>query len=436
MKRLLALIFLAVPSLARAEHFKAIPNQWTGRLQYVHNLSSTSAGELMDVSTTGATNGKALVYNSSTQKFEPQTVAGGGGGASSLEVIAGVVESSPTATIQFASPFVGSIPATSSVTVTIDSMTPTGVLINSSATATYLQQTNAAATYLTKSSATQTYLQLSSASATYLQQTNAANTYLTQSSATATYLQASSATATYLQSSSAAATYLQSSSAAATYLQNSSATATYLQQSSAAATYLTKSSASATYLQSVNLGILGGGTAGSNTYDFSGAAGLVIPNGTNPSLSSTGQIGWDTTAGELKAYDGTAIRTIARSTDSFSVGISSPISWNGLSLPIAEMPADRGFTINRITAQAMPAGTTLQYQIERRPYGSINSAGSTLFNVQESSAVGTGLRTSSFTSANTYSSDDNMVLTTPASSADVGGTTKIILKFDIFWTPQ
>lgn len=53
--------------------------------------SDTALGGLADVDTTGVTDGQSLVYSSATSQWEPQTVSGGGGGASDLDGLSDVV---------------------------------------------------------------------------------------------------------------------------------------------------------------------------------------------------------------------------------------------------------------------------------------------------------------------------------------------------------
>lgn len=62
-----------------------------GRLQYITQISSTSVGFLIDVSTIGASNGNCFVYNATTLKWEPGSCGsgGGGGGGSGLTYYTG-----------------------------------------------------------------------------------------------------------------------------------------------------------------------------------------------------------------------------------------------------------------------------------------------------------------------------------------------------------
>ena len=56
---------------------------WDGA-KFVPGTAAANIGDLNDVTTTGVTNGQVLVYNATTNIFEPGTVSGGGGGGSGL----------------------------------------------------------------------------------------------------------------------------------------------------------------------------------------------------------------------------------------------------------------------------------------------------------------------------------------------------------------
>lgn len=55
---------------------------WDGA-KFVPGTAAANIGDLNDVTTTGVTNGQVLVYNATTNIFEPGTVSGGGGGGGS-----------------------------------------------------------------------------------------------------------------------------------------------------------------------------------------------------------------------------------------------------------------------------------------------------------------------------------------------------------------
>lgn len=46
-------------------------------------------------------------------------------------------------------------------------------------------------------------------------------------------------------------------------------------------------------------------------WDFGGATGLEIPNGTNPTTNATGECAWDTTSGQFRCFDGSANRVLS-----------------------------------------------------------------------------------------------------------------------------
>ena len=56
---------------------------WDGA-KFVPGTAAANIGDLNDVDTTGVTNGQVLVYNATTNIFEPGTVSGGGGGRTGL----------------------------------------------------------------------------------------------------------------------------------------------------------------------------------------------------------------------------------------------------------------------------------------------------------------------------------------------------------------
>jgi hypothetical protein len=62
--------------------------------------------------------------------------------------------------------------------------------------------------------------------------------------------------------------------------------------------------------EAITLDEVGAGAAGANAYDFGGATSLEIPNSAAVTVDATGEIGVDTTAGQLLFYDGTAARAL------------------------------------------------------------------------------------------------------------------------------
>ena len=54
---------------------KHILNHFTDQYDLIVEVSSVSIGEFVDVSTTGITNGQGLVWNSSTNRFEPWNIS-------------------------------------------------------------------------------------------------------------------------------------------------------------------------------------------------------------------------------------------------------------------------------------------------------------------------------------------------------------------------
>ena len=161
-----------------------------------------------------------------------------------------------------------------------------------------------------------------------------------------------------------------------------------------------------------------------STYGVSAASGafsttLSIPNGTNPTVTSAGQIGIDTAAGQLLIYDGAKSQVVASSTHSFTVTISSGIGWNSLKLPIWRAPIVSSVTITEILAESLPANTTVQYQLSIDSFSTVNTLGSSVFSVLFSSASDGGYTTTSFSNAIVLPKA-SLVLTTPSSNAGAG----------------
>ena len=187
---------------------------------------------------------------------------------------------------------------------------------------------------------------------------------------------------------------------------------------------LNDSASKATFTSSITangnggVGIQFGVTAATGTF----STGLNIPNGSNPTLSNTGDIGLDTTTGQLLIYDGVSTKVIAQSTHSFTVSISSGIGWNGLAIPVWRAPDNESITITKIIAESLPAGTTVLYQLDYRGVGTINTTGTSLFSVAYSSAPDNSLTTTSFASSD-IPTDNTLVLTTPAANAGKGTPT-------------
>lgn len=54
-----------------ADVLKTVINPYTGKMDYIHRLSSTSAGDLLDITTTPFTNGYVMTVNTTTGKITP-----------------------------------------------------------------------------------------------------------------------------------------------------------------------------------------------------------------------------------------------------------------------------------------------------------------------------------------------------------------------------
>lgn len=146
------------------------------------------------------------------------------------------------------------------------------------------------------------------------------------------------------------------------------------------------------------LGVGGGITASSSITANSGFYGpsatiattLNVPNGSNPTLSAVGDVAYDTTDGTVLAFDGMSAKVVATATNTAVISISSGTGWNSLAIPVFTAPNDMAITITKITAETMPAGSTVTYQLDERAFGSLNTAGTNVFTVSESTANASG----------------------------------------------
>lgn len=168
------------------------------------------------------------------------------------------------------------------------------------------------------------------------------------------------------------------------------------------------------------------------TVDISGSllvtTGMTIPNGTNPTVSSSGQFALDTSSGQLIGYMGGTTEVIGVATQCTTISISSGIGWASLTIPVWTPPQD--VTITKIIAETMPAASTVTYRLDERAIGSLNSAGTNVFLVGYSTANSVGFSTAAFNNAS-LASETTLVFTTPAGGADAGAPTMV--KIAIWW---
>ena len=119
--------------------------------------------------------------------------------------------------------------------------------------------------------------------------------------------------------------------------------------------------------------------------------------------------------------DASTTNVVGVSTEAVTVSISSGSGWSGLSIPVWRAPTNSGVTVTKIIAESLPTGTTVLYQLNFNPVGSINSAGTSIFSVLYSSAVDDGLTTTAF-SAPLIPAQDSVVLTTPNNVGSSAGS--------------
>jgi hypothetical protein len=90
---------------------------------------------------------------------------------------------------------------------------------------------------------------------------------------------------------------------------------------------------------------------------------------------------------------------IDQTTHSFTMTLSSGTGWDSLAIPFARAPHYTAITITEVYAESLPAGSSVQYRIEERAQGSVNSTGTDVFTVTESTANGTGVTETGFDNA-------------------------------------
>lgn len=127
----------------------------------------------------------------------------------------------------------------------------------------------------------------------------------------------------------------------------------------------------------------------------------------------------------------TVAYTTDSSTDSFSFSISSA-GWNSMVFPGAALDFINGSTITQVMAETMPVGSTITFSLQYRTFGSLNSTGTNLFFVTNSTASGTGNIISSFTATTQglVPAQSTVNIVTPANAA-AGGATN--LRVDVFY---
>lgn len=117
------------------------------------------------------------------------------------------------------------------------------------------------------------------------------------------------------------------------------------------------------------------------------SARLTIPNGAVPNADGIGQIGFDTTDGDLLIHDGTADRVYATALTPFHVTISSwTDGWSNHTVNVFQAPLDKGITIATITACTSVAASSVTFQLEERGRNTPNVAGTDVFTIAQATA--------------------------------------------------
>lgn len=127
--------------------------------------------------------------------------------------------------------------------------------------------------------------------------------------------------------------------------------------------------------------------------------------------------------GQMAVFTGTGTLIPATNSNSYSFTVvigTATEGWNNNAIPIWQAPKDTAITITQVDATAFSvAASTLQFQLDERAFGSLNSAGTNVFSVAAASAPWTGASYSSFANAG-IAARASLVLTTPTAAAEAG----------------
>lgn len=155
---------------------------------------------------------------------------------------------------------------------------------------------------------------------------------------------------------------------------------------------------------------------------------LNIPTGANPQIGASGRLGLDTTANQILSNDGTNDFVLTQATHSWTLSISSGIGFYGSTMAFACAPPNSGITLTSLRASSLPTGTTVQYSLDYRSFGSEGNTGSSI--VSLTTANVTGLETLNFTNS-TPGSGACVYLILPSTDTSQGNP--INLKLNLNW---
>ena len=155
---------------------------------------------------------------------------------------------------------------------------------------------------------------------------------------------------------------------------------------------------------------------------------LKVPTGASPSLSSVGEIAYDTTDNTLLIHDNSASRVIGHDIYQFNVTLEFDGDWDNEAIPVWSAPKDFAVTLIQVNATVFSGtGTSsLSYNIEERAFASLNSAGTDIYSSDQAADVN-GEKETSFSNAG-IASEAHLVFTT-GSSAETDDVDSITLTF-------
>lgn len=129
----------------------------------------------------------------------------------------------------------------------------------------------------------------------------------------------------------------------------------------------------------------------SGDHTFNGK--LIVPNGSNPTLNSAGQIALDSTDSQFLAYINSAVQVVGVPKQSRTFVLDAPTGADVF--PIIQFPY--AITVTKVTGTVF-AATSVTFQLDHRSSSTLGSAGTSIL-TSSLVATTTGANTTSFASA-------------------------------------
>ena len=165
----------------------------------------------------------------------------------------------------------------------------------------------------------------------------------------------------------------------------------------------------------VGVGIACSHSGVTSTFTVGGAAGFIIPNGSDPDVNADGMISWDTNDDALRGYDGTNQVVVGQKSKILNVTITKPLDLDeAATLPIWQNRS--GFTFNIIGIESNSDTDDTVYALNESSatdYGSLTLIGTITIDTN-----GTGVFTSTDTSLSHSVIENDNVISFNNDSAD------------------